>query len=204
MNNSTLYQNQTNLYMRAVYIALMGDPTLRMDPVSPPGALNAVAAGGGVTLNWRGSADAVVGYHVYRSASPNGPFARLTGSPAIENTFTDTTAAPDTHTYMVRAVALQTTPSGSYYNASQGAFATIDVPNAALPIQLSASRTANGLTLGWNCQIGGVYRVLTKSSLNQTDWVDVSGSITASEENVFWIDTSFDSLAQRFYRIASP
>ena len=204
MNNNTLYQSQSNLFTRAIYISLMGDPTLRMDPVSPPGALNAAADGGGVTLNWQASADTVLGYHVYRSASPGGPFARLTGSPVTENTFTDTTVSSNTYTYMVRAVALQTTPSGSYYNASQGDFATVDAANAILPIQLSVSLAANELMLDWNCQIGALYRVLAKTNLNQTDWVDVSGSITATKSNASWADTNFNSLPQQFYRIASP
>ena len=61
MNNSTLYQNQSNLFTRAIYIALMGDPTLRMDPVAPPGAFTATAGSGGVKLNWAASADPVLG-----------------------------------------------------------------------------------------------------------------------------------------------
>jgi hypothetical protein len=190
--------------MRAVYIALMGDPTLRMDPVSPPGALNATAPGQGATLNWRASTDAVLGYHVYRGVSPSGPFSRLTGSPVIENTFTDTTAAPQVYTYMVRAVTLQTTPSGSYYNASQGAFATIDVADVALPIQLSVARTENGLMLGWNCRIGAFYRVLATANPDRIDWLDVSGSITATGSSASWTDTELHSLPRRFYQIASP
>src|SRR5205807_4663291 len=34
MNDTTLYQDTTNEFSRAVYIALMGDPTLRMEPVA--------------------------------------------------------------------------------------------------------------------------------------------------------------------------
>jgi hypothetical protein len=204
MNNSTLYQSQSNRFTRAVYISLMGDPTLRMHPVSPPAALNSAAAGGGVTLNWQASADAVTGYHVYRSASPSGPFARLTGPPVAGSTFTDTTASANTYTYMVRAVTLQTTPSGSYYNASQGAFATVDAANSTLPIHLSVSRPGSGLMLNWSSKVGTVYRVLAKTNLNQTGWADVSGSITATESNASWTDANFNCQPQRFYRITSP
>ncbi len=204
MNNSTLYQSQSNSFMRAVYISLMGDPTLRMDLVSPPTGLSAGAGGGGVTLNWQASADSVLGYHVYRSASPGGPFARLTTSPVAGTTFADTTATPNTYTYMVRAVALQTTPSGSFSNASQGAFVTISVTSAALPIQLSASLAVNGLLLSWNSQNGVAYRVLAKTNLAQATWFDVSGTLTATGANASWTDTSFNSLPQRFFRIANP
>jgi hypothetical protein len=204
MNNSTLYQNQTNVFPRAVYIALMGDPTLRMDPVSPPGALNAVAAGGGVMLNWQASTDSVLGYHVYRSASPSGPFARLTGPTVTGNAFTDTTALSNTYAYMVRAVTLQTTPSGSYYNASQGVFARVDAADAALPLQLSVSLEVNGLVLSWNSQIAAEYRVLAETNLNQTDWVAESGRITAAGTNTSWTSPNFNSQPQRFYRIVIP
>jgi len=203
MNNSTLYQNQSNLFTRAIYISLMGDPALRMNPVSPPGALSAVLTGG-VTLNWQASADSVLGYHVYRSASPGGPFARLTSSLVTGNTFTDTTTSTNTYTYMVRAVTLQTTPSGSYYNASQGAFVTIDAADVTFPIQVSVSWAANVLMLSWNCQIGAEYRVLAETNLNQNVWLAVSGRITATGTNTSWTDANFGSQPQRFYRIVSP
>lgn len=204
MNNSTLYQSQSNNFTRAVHISLMGDPTLRMDSLSPPGTLNAVASGGGVTLNWQASADSVLGYHVYRAVSPSGPFARLTESPATGHTFMDTTASPNTYTYMVRAVTLQITPSGSYYNASQGVFATVNAISSTLPIQLSVSLSANGLVLSWNCQGGAVYRVQANTQLSQTGWNDLSGSITATGSSAGWTDTNFNSLPRRFYRITSP
>ena len=204
MNNNTLYQSQSNSFTRAIHISLMGDPTLRNDLVSPPTALGAVAGGSGVTLNWQASADSVLGYHVYRSASPGGPFSRLTGSPTVGNTFADTTVTPNTYTYMVRAVTLQTTPSGSYSNASQGAFVTITVTAGALPIQLSAVLAGNGLQLTWNSQNGVNYRVLAKTNLTQTAWIDVSGTIAATEANTSWTNTSFNSLPQQFFQVASP
>ena len=201
MNNSTLYQNQTNLFPRAIYVALMGDPTLRMDQVAPPGSPNIAPSSGGVTLTWPASTDEVSGYYVYRSASPNGPFARVTGSLVTGTTFSDTTVSPGSYTYMVRAVALDTTASGSYYNASQGAFLTVNVPG---PILLAASRTTNGLKLSWNSQTGVAYRVQAKTNLNQAGWAEVSGSLTATGTNSSWTVTNFNSLPRRFYRIASP
>ena len=203
MNNSTLYQSQSNRFARAVHISLMGDPTLRMDPVSPPAALNAVATGGGVTLNWQPSAEAVLGCHVYRSALPAGPFVRLTGSPVTGNTFTDASASSNIYTYMVRAVTLQTTPSGSYSNASQGVFATA-VSLGALPVRISVTWAANSLLLGWNSRPGAGYRVLAKASLDQTNWADVSGSIMATGTNAVWTATNLPALPQRFFQIVSP
>jgi len=200
MNNSTLYQNQSNGFTRAIYVALMGDPTLRMDPVASPSALSGVAAGGGVNLSWSTSPEPILGYHVYRSSSPVGPFSRLTGSLLTATSFTDTTASSNTYTYLVRAVKLQATPSGSYFNASQGIFATVD----AVPIQILVSRAMNGLTLQWNSWSGVVYRVQAKNAIGQTNWNDATGGITATGSVTFWTETNLNSPGQRFYRIASP
>jgi hypothetical protein len=119
---SGLYQNQLNSCAGQTHIALMGDPTLRLHTVAPPKALKAARATGGVALSWDPSEDSIVGYHVYRAASEKGPFTRLTAAPLSATTFTDATA-DSSGTYMVRAVKLETSASGSYYNASQGAFA---------------------------------------------------------------------------------
>ena len=107
MNNSGLYQNQANNMARGVHIALMGDPTLRMHQVAPVPSLNATPTGGSVALTWGASPDAVAGYHVYRAASVDGPFTRLTTSLITATNFSDT-APPSTNTvYMVRAVKLE-------------------------------------------------------------------------------------------------
>jgi len=109
----------------AIHIALMGDPTLRMHVVAPPSALTATPSGGQVTLQWTASSDPVLGYNVYRSASPAGPFVRLNGGLIAGTSFVDSAVGSDpagAYTYMVRAVRLETSASGSYDNASQGIF----------------------------------------------------------------------------------
>jgi hypothetical protein len=204
MNNSTLYQNESNNFTRAVYISLMGDPTLRMDPVSPPSALAGTASGGSVNLHWSPSPDTVVGYHVYRSDSPGGPLLRRNGSLISGTNFADLGVASQLYTYMVRAVKLQTTPSGSYFNGSQGTFTTVDVANSAEPIRVVPHLFANGLTVTWNSQSGQVCRVLAKSNLNETYWVDVSGDILATGTNTSWTNSNLSPNPQRFYRIANP
>src|SRR5262249_7756311 len=108
-----LYRNQTNSYAGLVHIALMGDPTLRMHPVGPPSNLNGVAGAGGVQLTWAGSADSVIGYNVYRAPDPSGPFTRINDAPLSNPGFNDTNAFSNPYTYMVRAVKLELTPSGS-------------------------------------------------------------------------------------------
>jgi hypothetical protein len=130
-NGSGLYKTQINSVAAGVQVALMGDPTLRLHPVAPPGTLSGNANFSTVTLAWMPSPDATLGYHVYRSTNPLGPFARLTTSPVTATTFSDTGAPSGTNTYMVRAVNLEIAGSGSYTNASQGVFWS----NGSSPVQ---------------------------------------------------------------------
>ena len=194
MNNSKLYQCESNLFPRAVYIALMGDPSLRMEPVTPPAALSATAIVGGTFLNWTASPDAVVGYHVYRAATAAGPFTRLNSALLTDTNFTDYTSSLNSYTYMVRAVKLQTNPSGSYYNPSQGLL-------AATGMTLVANRNGGGIVLNWNSQIGVAYHVQARASLSDP-WANQSGTLTASSANSTWTDNNAGP--EHFYRITSP
>jgi hypothetical protein len=117
---SGLYQNQVNSCAGQIHIALMGDPTLRMHVVAPPGNVTVSPDNKGVILQWNPSADQVAGYHIYRFHDGVAA-ARLTTAP-ISGTFYRDSAGNSSTSYMVRAVKLETSASGTYYNLSQGAF----------------------------------------------------------------------------------
>jgi hypothetical protein len=120
-----LTQNNSGTYFYpygpSVHVALMGDPTLRMHVVAPPTGVTAAAGAGTAAIAWVASADAVAGYHVYRGPTDTGPFTRLTTALVAGTSFVDAAAPGGTPSYLVRAVRLETTPSGSYWNASTGA-----------------------------------------------------------------------------------
>jgi len=124
MNNNTLYKSQVNQYRRGVHIGLLGDPTLRMDMVAPPANLSATRQGANVSLSWSPAGEEIAGYHVYRAPRPAGPYTRITSTLRTGTGFTDIGKSAAA-TYMVRAVKLQVTPSGTYWNPSQGIFASV-------------------------------------------------------------------------------
>ena len=107
-------------------LSLMGDPTLRVFVCKPPSTLVGSSSGSSVTLTWLASPSAtIVGYHIYRDN--NGTFERLTTAPINALTYTDAGLSSGTYKYMLRAVELKTSGSGSFHNASQGIFVDITV-----------------------------------------------------------------------------
>jgi hypothetical protein len=140
-NNLQTYKSYRNFFAGEVHIALMGDPTLEMFPVIPPNSLTATA-GATVNLSWAPSGDEnIVGYKVYHSLNPAGPFQPILPMALVKTSFSHTTGA-GTHYYMVRAMKLERTGSGTFYNLSQGIFASAvkadTVPNLP-PVAVSSS-----------------------------------------------------------------
>lgn len=97
---------------RGVHVSLLGDPTLRIHPLAPPGAVTRSKG-----LTWVASPDASLGYHVYRKDAAG--WTRLSETPVKETTWPEAKAGA---AYMVRALRLESGPWGSYLNASQAAF----------------------------------------------------------------------------------
>jgi hypothetical protein len=108
------------------HITLMGDPTLRLLAVAPPTKLVITKNDqDNPVLSWTASADAALGYHIYRATTPEGPFTRLTTDPITTTTWTDPSVTTGIYTYQVKAVKLETAPGGTYLNTSQALSRTI-------------------------------------------------------------------------------
>ena len=122
-NNGNGHYALANPSAGKVHIALMGDPTLRMSMVGPPSNVAGSVSGNNVTITWSGALDNVLGYHVYRYVPGTQTWQRVTNTPVTGTSFTETlSGAGGTIRYMVRALKLEETASGSYYNLSLGAY----------------------------------------------------------------------------------
>lgn len=118
-----------------IHVALMGDPTLNMFPLAPATNATVVKSGNTNKINWTASVDtAIIGYHIYRSASLDSTFKKLTTVPVNATTFTDINPLSDTNYYSIRAVRLEKTASGSFYNYSNGTI--VRISSAVLPLSL--------------------------------------------------------------------
>ncbi len=105
-----LVANSESLGETGKTFVLFGDPAMKLKvplptaPTSPTGQVS----GQRVTLTWGASRDAnggaVAGYNVYRSASPNGPYAKLNTSRIASNEYTDTSIQSGTYYYVVKSV----------------------------------------------------------------------------------------------------
>lgn len=110
-------QYDTPDYWNRTHFEYHGDPTLRLNQVKPP--INVTQ--NGVVITWSASNDDnIVGYHVYRSYAPFGKYERITTNPITDLTFTDTEITAVVRYFIIKAIKLETTGSGTYLNPSIG------------------------------------------------------------------------------------
>lgn len=135
-----------SFYQNYSHIALLGDPSLRTEMISPPTALNSNLNGAknNVILNWTASNSSdITGYYVYWTNDLDSNYKLLNQVPITGTSMTHYTPTFGTNYYMVRAERLETTMSGSYYNLSLGAMVEVnDVQRTAgvyRPIDVSFS-----------------------------------------------------------------
>ncbi|MBK8706220.1 MAG: hypothetical protein IPN33_23405 [Saprospiraceae bacterium] len=123
-----------------IHVALLGDPSLRLFYPSPAGELSISPGCESNLLQWEVSADtALLGYHVYRlQEGPDAVWERLTFSPIADTLFADDSPVLSAR-YMVRAVTLEQSLSGTYYNQSTGAISPMIVRPEPLEITIAAT-----------------------------------------------------------------
>ncbi len=174
---------------RPTYMCLMGDPTLRMHPVAPASNLTSATYSDGVALSWNAAAGAVRGYAVYRAETMEVPFVRL-AEPVAGLAFFDSDPGPTACVYMVRAVVREQSPSGTYFNQSQGIFVTATGSGIApaAPTGLVAS----------DGDYGDRVRVTWTAVIPATSGYELWRSTTNNPVTSTWIatpmDTTYDDL----------
>ncbi|TNE60996.1 MAG: T9SS type A sorting domain-containing protein [Bacteroidetes bacterium] len=132
-----------------IHVGLLGDPSIRAHAMQPPADLIAQASCNDISLVWKASPDADLGYLVYRAPSPDSVFQVIVNSPVLGNTYMDTMPLAGSNYYMVKAFRLENTPTGSFYNQSGGAHTNVDFNASALtvtanPTDISCFGAADG------------------------------------------------------------
>jgi len=118
----------------------MGDPTLRNDIVSPVSNVVATKAGLNCNISWSASTQTnVLGYNIYMKNAVNTDYVKINSNLIAGTTYTDNCLLhPGVYKYMVRAVVLEVSPSGSYYNMSEGIADTCQ-NNSSLSVIITSS-----------------------------------------------------------------
>ncbi len=192
---------------RLVTPALLGDPTIRMHVVAPPAIKSAKSSNATVTLSWNKSADAEE-YYIYRTTDLKSPFVRAAKVAATDTVFTDN--APLNigvkNYYMVRAVKLQSSASGTYYNLSQG---SIDSVNVAASV--SENMHANvALQVYPNPSQNGRFTIALVPGLNTTCTIqvtDITGRVVYTRQvntqslHANRLDFSLQQMAKGMYTL---
>jgi hypothetical protein len=162
--------------------ALMGDPTLRLHVVAPPAITIIKSSGTQATVNWSKSKDAEEGYYIYRTTDLNTPFVRVATAKATDSVYID--AAPlntsGKNYYMVRAVKLQHSGSGTYYNLSQGSIDSVNLPNG-----IKETRLADVLPLYPNPSQTGKFTLELPADANTNYTVqvtDITGRVVYTQQ----------------------
>lgn len=125
-NRAGVYRNDPDYSIGQAHISMMGDPTLRPFIVAPPSNVRVLDG----RIEWDAASE-VEGYNVYRGDN----FERVNDSLIKGTSF-----PVESGTYMMKAVALQTTGSGTFWNLSQGIVVQVENTATVLKPRLTASR----------------------------------------------------------------
>ncbi|MCX6256560.1 MAG: T9SS type A sorting domain-containing protein [Bacteroidia bacterium] len=179
-NNVSTYES--NYASHWVHIALMGDPSLKMTIVAPPSNISLTNYSYQVQINWNSSPDlTIAGYYVYRSDAEFGYYSRISQL-ISDSTFADQNPLNGLNWYQVKAVRLETTPSGSYFNTSNAISDSISVVSSIIsdhPEQLNVLIYPNPCFGKFKLQFRNIHDRTVKISVT-----DILGQIILEKETI--------------------
>ncbi len=110
-------------YRRATHISLLGDPSLKMRYIAPPSSCIATIENNIAHIKWNHSKDSILGYNIYsRNLTFSSRFKKINDVLIKDNFYLDNSDELGEVQYVVRAVKLINSETGSYYDMSQGVF----------------------------------------------------------------------------------
>ncbi|UEG48739.1 hypothetical protein LK994_08825 [Ferruginibacter lapsinanis] len=175
--------------MQMIHTTLLGDPTLKMYVYEPPTNLTITNISGsnytGLRVSWTPSTSPdVLGYYVYKAKSLADTFQLLNSNYTTGTAINDFNATIGNNIYMVRAVKLQTSTTGSFYNLSRGIMDSATLLSI-VPVTVNyfnGQKTVTGNKLKWSmyCSSAGITAEVQKSS----DAIHFTSIYTITADNI--------------------
>ena len=166
-NSGDYFTGNFNASQNKIHIALMGDPSLTLNYFEGPIQLAGTSAENEVNLTWKAAPNNTKGYFIYRFDTVSYLFIQLNSSPINTLSFTDKTIKySGNFKYLVRAVKIETTPSGTYQNLGNGSNTTVNF-NYSDPTSISESILENTFQLYPNPG-NGTFTLLFNSDINKS------------------------------------
>ncbi|MCG9881089.1 MAG: T9SS type A sorting domain-containing protein [Bacteroidia bacterium] len=129
-NNGFYFTGNFNSSANSMHIALMGDPTLKMRNLEPMQNLSATSDAKKVFLHWP-RVNATSEYAVYVVDSVNNTYSKLHDGTLTDTFFVDNNNHySGQYLYAVKAIQLEKTASGTFYNTGAAAFARVNHVNS--------------------------------------------------------------------------
>lgn len=184
----------TNDFWNRTHMQYHGDPSLRLFQVYPISNLtHTIVNGNELQLDWTASVESdIVGYHVYKSTSEFGAYQKISSSLITSTTYTDTNITNSNEWYMVRAVKLQVTGSGTYLNPSTGIFI-----QSSVSLSVDEENLVSNIKLYPNPTSGNVF--IVGDNINKIEVSSISGQIVLVKKNTNTLD--LNKLAKGVYFI---
>lgn len=159
-----------------VNIALMGDPTMRVRNVPSAGKLNVADVSSKVQLNWGKAKGKFDGYCVYRVDSSTNTWTRVNASIITDTFYTDAANwVSGKYKYAVRAIRLETNPSGSWYNLGAASFGWINHVNAisrldAMEVKVYPNPNSGSVTIALSEAANGAVSIAVTDMAGRLVW----------------------------------
>lgn len=184
-----------NLYFseyvsNGVHMGLMGDPSLRLHPMSSASNLTITSSCSGINLKWTASADTgISGYRIYRATGLDAEYKWVATTTA--DSFVDVSAPAGHYYYMVRAERLQKTPSGTYYNMALGITDSVSYYPAPKPVIVLSDTALCAGTSPFIIKNGTIH-----NALYTQNWL-IGGDDTTFTDSFVFAPTSVQSYKVR-------
>jgi len=96
---------------------------------------------------------------------------------------------------------VRVTDNGKPNRGATGLFTVTVAQHPLAPRVERVSLTANGITIHWTGIVGRTYRVQFKHTLDDPDWIDLDGDVTAEAGETLKQDDTAGASRQRYYRV---